>query len=471
MIRNNNILLAIFLVIDLFIVLVTFVVVVLYNFNFNWPETIMPTYYLLAQLVGILWFLSSIIFKTYKEDRGSSIMPGIWKIVFASLASIFLLITILFLIKNHSYSRIIILSNTLLTFLLLAIWHVIRHSLLTSYRRRGFNYLRVLLIGEGVTAERIYEHVKKHPENGYKIEEYVNNNYHPPLNSSNIEHALITSLSKRINIDDIICTIPLPFSMDLEKIILEADNIGARVKLVSDFLTPLQKRHKLQMLDGIPIINVRHEPLRSNLNLFIKRFFDIIISSTVLLFLFPLILPMISLIIIFDTRRNPFFIQKRVGISGKFFNCIKFRTMKNDGKYIDKSNPENDNASITESINDPRITRIGSFLRKYNLDEVPQFINVFINQMSLVGPRPHMVLEDNQITQLIKRYKVRQYVKPGITGWAAINGYRGGTTNLELMQKRIDYDIWYLENWTLWLDIKICAKTLWNLVRQKNMGH
>ena len=145
--------------------------------------------------------------------------------------------------------------------------------------------------------------------------------------------------------------------------------------------------------------------------------------------------------------------------------------MKTEGNHIDYSNPEYGKASITESINDPRITRIGSFLRKSNLDEIPQFYNVFIGQMSLVGPRPHMVSEDNKITRLIQRYKVRQYIKPGITGWAAINGYRGGTTNLYLMQKRIDHDIWYLENWSLWLDVKICAKTLWNLVRQKSVGH
>ncbi len=145
--------------------------------------------------------------------------------------------------------------------------------------------------------------------------------------------------------------------------------------------------------------------------------------------------------------------------------------MKKNESQTNNTTSDKDYPQITESDLDPRITPIGKFLRKYNLDEIPQFFNVLSGQMSVVGPRPHMVSEDKQITQLIQRYKVRQYIKPGITGWAAIKGFRGGTSNLDLMQKRIDHDIWYLENWSLWLDVKICAKTLWNLVRQKNIGH
>lgn len=469
--RYNKLLHPAFFVIDLFIVIITFLTVVLFKFDFNWPTFAVPTYLLLGELVGIFWILNSIIFKTYQEDPGNSLILEIRKLVFASLASVFLITSFLFIIKDHFYSRIIISSHAILSFLLLAIWHAIRHSILTSYRRRGLNFVRVLLIGEGITSERIHNHIRHHPEEGYRIEEYVNNNNHPSLNSSEIEHELITTLSESIKIDEIILTVPLPLSMNLEMLILEADNIGTRVSLGLDHIISLHKRYNLQEFDGIPIINIRHEPLRSKFNLVIKRVFDIIISSLAILLIFPLVLPFVSLIIIFYTKENPFFSQQRIGISGTKFNCIKFRTMKLEESIMSNPKSEYDNGSVTESANDLRITKIGGFLRKSNLDELPQFINVIMNQMSLVGPRPHMVSEDIRITQLIQRYKVRQYIKPGITGWAAINGYRGGTTNLELMQKRIDYDIWYLENWTIWLDVMICAKTLWNLIRLKNMGH
>ena len=180
--------------------------------------------------------------------------------------------------------------------------------------------------------------------------------------------------------------------------------------------------------------------------------------STIILSLFYWWFYVVVGILIKLTSRGPVIIkQKRIGIDGIEFFCLKFRTM-----FSDKS-AEIGYSHLTEK-DDSRITYIGRLLRKSNLDELPQFINVFVGEMSVVGPRPHMVSEERKIVDKIKKYRIRRFVKPGITGWAAIHSFRGGTENMGLMQKRVDYDLDYIGNWTLWKDIKISAITFWQML-------
>jgi putative colanic acid biosynthesis UDP-glucose lipid carrier transferase len=181
-----------------------------------------------------------------------------------------------------------------------------------------------------------------------------------------------------------------------------------------------------------------------------KRAFDVVFSSAVILFIFSWLLPLLSIIIKLNSKGPVFFVQQRTGINNKTFNCIKFRTMKVNQEADTKQAVKNDN----------RITSIGNFLRKYNIDELPQFFNVLVGNMSVVGPRPHMLKHTEQYSALIEYYKVRHFVKPGITGWAQVNGYRGLTDELWKMQKRVEYDMEYLENWNFLWDIKIIVKTL-----------
>ncbi|HBU45501.1 MAG TPA: undecaprenyl-phosphate glucose phosphotransferase, partial [Porphyromonadaceae bacterium] len=181
-----------------------------------------------------------------------------------------------------------------------------------------------------------------------------------------------------------------------------------------------------------------------------KRAFDVVFSSAVILFIFSWLLPLLSIIIKLNSKGPVFFVQQRTGINNKTFNCIKFRTMKVNQEADTKQAVKNDN----------RITSIGNFLRKYNIDELPQFFNVLVGNMSVVGPRPHMLKHTEQYSALIEYYKVRHFVKPGITGWAQVNGYRGLTDELWKMQKRVEYDMEYLENWNFLWDIKIIVMTL-----------
>lgn len=207
---------------------------------------------------------------------------------------------------------------------------------------------------------------------------------------------------------------------------------------------------KIESARFFEMFNPQQIPL-DNLTLRLqKRAFDVIFSSAVILFIFTWLVPILSIIIKLNSKGPVFFVQQRTGINNKTFNCIKFRTMKVNNEANTKQAVKNDN----------RITSIGNFLRKYNIDELPQFFNVLMGNMSVVGPRPHMLKHTEQYSALIESYKVRHFVKPGITGWAQVNGYRGLTDELWKMQKRVEYDMEYLEKWNFLWDIKIIVMTL-----------
>lgn len=195
------------------------------------------------------------------------------------------------------------------------------------------------------------------------------------------------------------------------------------------------------------------------LNRFVKRTFDIVFSLAFLLTLFPVIFVVVALVIKITSPGPVFFVQERTGKKGKTFKCLKFRTMK-----------VNKDADTVQAVkNDPRVTRFGAFLRKSNIDELPQFINVLIGDMSIVGPRPHMLKHTVEYSALIEKYMLRHLAKPGITGWAQVNGYRGETKELYQMEKRVEYDVWYIENWSFFLDLKIIYLTVANMIKgEKN---
>ena len=182
---------------------------------------------------------------------------------------------------------------------------------------------------------------------------------------------------------------------------------------------------------------------------------DIAVSLFVIVFFLSWMVPIFALLIFIESGESVFFKQLRTGKNKKSFYCLKFRSMK--------SNKDADLKQATE--NDARVTRLGRFIRKTSLDEFPQFINVFKGEMSLVGPRPHMLKHTTDFSKIVDDYMVRQFLKPGITGWAQINGYRGEITNPEQIKMRVDKDLWYLENWNLWLDIQILFLTVYYVLR------
>lgn len=212
---------------------------------------------------------------------------------------------------------------------------------------------------------------------------------------------------------------------------------------------------KVEFFDDLPVLLLKGEPLFRLRNKILKRIFDVVFSSLVILLIFPWLFPIIAILIKLESKGPVLFIQDRSGYKGGAFSCFKFRTMT--------VNNDADNKQATK--HDARITKIGSFLRKSSLDEFPQFINVFLGQMSVVGPRPHMLKHTEDYSKLIGIFMIRHQVKPGITGWAQVNGYRGPTEQLEQMENRVKSDVWYVENWSFWLDVKCIFYTVFNVIK------
>ena len=206
-------------------------------------------------------------------------------------------------------------------------------------------------------------------------------------------------------------------------------------------------------MEDIPLIARREEPLRKNKNKMIKRIFDLIFSLFVLILIFPWVFILVAIMIKIQSPGPIFFLQERTGLDGKIFKCIKFRSMR--------VNDDADEVQATKD--DPRKFPFGDFMRKTNIDEIPQFINVFVGDMSVVGPRPHMLKHTAEYSKLINHFMVRHFAKPGITGLAQVSGFRGETRYIDQMEGRVKKDIEYIENWTFLLDLKIIVKTITNM--------
>ncbi|MEJ7913320.1 MAG: exopolysaccharide biosynthesis polyprenyl glycosylphosphotransferase, partial [Chitinophagaceae bacterium] len=225
--------------------------------------------------------------------------------------------------------------------------------------------------------------------------------------------------------------------------------------IVPDLGFFVKKQMHVDYLNEIPVLSVRKEPLQDLDNRIRKRIFDIVVSSVVLVFILSWLIPILSLLIKLNSKGPVFFAQPRTGKNNKEFLCIKFRSMK-----------VNTQADLQQaSRNDQRITGLGRFLRRTSLDEFPQFLNVLKGDMSIIGPRPHMLKHTDEYSRLVGKYMVRQFLKPGISGWAQVNGYRGETQTLEQMEGRVDHDIWYLENWSLMFDLRIMFLTVFNTAK------
>jgi Undecaprenyl-phosphate glucose phosphotransferase len=265
--------------------------------------------------------------------------------------------------------------------------------------------------------------------------------------------------SKQYEVTEIFSTIAPEQQSGIYKLISDADQACIRFRIVPDFNHFIRKPVHLDYLKDIPVLSLRKEPLDDVGNRIKKRLYDLVISSLVIVFILSWLFPIIALLIWLDSRGPIFFIQQRSGKNGKTFNCIKFRSMR--------VNKESNEKQATK--NDSRVTKLGAFLRKSNLDEMPQFFNVFMGDMSIVGPRPHMLKHTDDYSKLLNKYMVRHFLKPGITGWAQIHGYRGEIKHMQDISNRVEYDLWYLENWSLWLDTRIILMTAFNMVKgEKN---
>ena len=317
---------------------------------------------------------------------------------------------------------------------------------------------KVLIIGYNQTAKKLVNYLEKGSMNteivGYcdedeNIQELTN---YPVV--SRISNAM-KYCSVHGNITEIYSTVSPEQNNCLYQLMREADERCIRFKIIPDLNYYIKLPVHIDYFKNLPVLSVRKEPLEDVVNGIKKRIFDLCVSGVVILFILSWLMPLIGFLIWLEDRGPIFFIQPRSGKNNKHFNCLKFRSMRVNGEANSKQ----------ATRNDDRITRIGKILRSTSLDEFPQFLNVFMGDMSIVGPRPHMLKHTDEYSKTIKQFMVRQFVKPGITGWAQINGYRGEIKKIDDIKKRVEYDLWYVENWSLWLDAKILFLTFYKILK------
>ncbi len=367
----------------------------------------------------------------------------------------------LFFNKDSQISRLFlisILASFAISLLINRFLHLAMHQFFQS---KDHIVRKVMIIGYNDRAKKLATYLEQEPIKteivGFCEEEANVNELSVYPIVGGIGDAI--KASKQYEVTEIFSTIAPEQQSGIYKLINEADQACIRFRIVPDFNHFIRKPVHLDYLKDIPVLSLRKEPLDDMGNRIKKRLYDLAISSLVIIFILSWLVPIVSLLIWLDSRGPIFFIQQRSGKNGKTFNCIKFRSMK--------VNKESNEKQATK--NDSRITKLGAFLRKSNLDEMPQFFNVWMGDMSIVGPRPHMLKHTDDYSKLLNRYMVRHFLKPGITGWAQIHGYRGEIKNIQDISNRIEYDLWYLENWSLWLDTRVILMTAFNMAKgEKN---
>lgn len=357
----------------------------------------------------------------------------------------------------------VVLSRTYMLFygvlfVTLFVFHICGNWLLKKYRRRGYNYTRVVIVGTGPTARRLFDSMEHDAGFGYRVLGFFDDNP-----SDDFYSGVVYPLSELAdfvagrNVRQIFYTLSGQNEAHRLAVKIADDNV-ADFYYVPQIPPTLSRRFELHNIGSVPVLSVMRNPLKNPLNRGLKRTFDLAVSSVFLCF-YPLIYIPVAIAIKLSSPGPVYFKQERTGYLGNSFECLKFRTMR--------VNANADKVQATK--NDSRKTRVGDFLRRTSLDELPQFINVWKGDMSVVGPRPHMLKHTEEYTKIVDRYMVRHAVKPGITGWAQVNGYRGLTDEVWKMERRVEHDVWYIENWTFLLDIKIMIRTVLNALQgEKN---
>lgn len=338
-------------------------------------------------------------------------------------------------------------------FIAISGWWVLSRQLLKLYRTRGFNFKRVIVIGGGTVGVRLIDEMLADQGYGYHIVGFFDDN--PRSRSVTAYQGTLADVEQFVKthlVDEMFCAVPDDGNQQVATMIRIADNNAVDFYYVPQFGRTVTRQFELSSVGDVPILAVHPYPLKNPINRFVKRAFDLLFS-TIALILSPIVVIPIAIGIKLSSPGPVFFVQQRTGYRGRAFNCYKFRTMRVNG--------ESDTRQASKG--DPRVTRFGNFLRHTSLDELPQFYNVWLGEMSIVGPRPHMVAQTEMYSELIDKYMLRHTIKPGITGWAQVRGFRGQTEELWQMEKRVEYDVWYAENWSLFLDLKIIVRTIWNV--------
>ena len=397
------------------------------------------------------WIILSFFSKFYEVYRYTREIT-IVSLIFRQL----LFFTLLVFAFSGFYQELNIQPKTifryvLFVFILIALLKFTMYYLLQKYRTAfGGNYRLTVILGKNKQTGSLENFFNKNPEYGYIHKKTFN-----VKDKDNFDLDACFNFIKEEVIDEIYCSISELSNSQMHRVVDFCDNNLKILKFLPDNKDIYSKKLKYEYYDYIPILSLRNIPLEDSANLFFKRSFDILFSSIVIVFLLSWLTPIIAILIKLESKGPIFFKQSRNGFNYKEFDCYKFRSM----------NPNKDAHLYQATKGDRRVTRIGKLIRKTSIDELPQFFNVLFGDMSVVGPRPHMVSHTNMYAKRIDKFMVRHFVKPGITGLAQTSGFRGEVESDKDIIGRVKYDIFYIENWSILLDLKIIFKTFRNTIK------
>lgn len=424
------------------------------------------TMFVLLLLSNILWFFYASMSEFYSDFFTRPFAYQFTNIIKSAVVQALLAVTFIFLVKETLFTRNFIILFTALILFFISIRTIVFKKTLNSLRKKGKNVRNLLIIGAGEVAENFKRMISSNPDLGYKFYGFLDSILQKESTSIIGSVSDLNAVLESKEVDEVVIALPEDSSGRLEELIRICNINAVKVHIIPDYLKFLGNRFEASTMGNFPIITAREEPLNEANRRFVKRLFDIIFSLFVIIFVLSWLFPLIALLIKINSPGPVLFIQERFGVKNKKFRCYKFRTMTSSNEGADKFRP------LTED--DPRITGIGKFLRRTNIDELLQFVNVLKGDMSVVGPRPHAITFDAEYEKIFEEIKMRYNVKPGITGWAQIHGLRGDVPdkeeNKKRLRKRMEYDLWYIENWSFKLDMQIIFMTVWQMISGESRG-
>ena len=426
---------------------------------------VLPPQVYFAALIPIVpaYLLLYWAFHLYEPKRTHSKRAELWHICQACAVGLMLLTSILFAFRRSGYfgnfSTRMLVAFSIIDITLTTIERFGIRYILSRLRRKGFNQKHVMLVGFSDASDQFIDACRRNPDWGYHIYGIVDDiaevgegykGVRVVGRISELEHILAQN-----TIDEIAITLPLAAYAKLDGIVHVCEKSGVHTKFIPDYNNIIHSKPVTEDMDGLPVINIRNVPLTDPVKATAKRAVDICGALVGIILFSPIMLVVATLIKL--TSPGPIiFKQERVGLHNKPFMMYKFRSMVQQTEADEKKG--------WTVPGDPRVTRVGRFIRKTSIDEFPQFFNVLAGQMSLIGPRPERTQFVEMFKEEIPRYMIKHQVRPGMTGWAQVNGLRGDTSIYE----RVKYDIWYIENWTMSLDVKILFLTIFKGFVNKN---
>lgn len=415
------------------------------SWKYNGPE---PSYFLVFILV---WMVITILRKDYRWERTSRYENLFGKLV-GSLVWFLVIVAILWvpvLMEANRTAYFGVMSLSL--FVCVSLYRIGTFLVLKKYRAKGYNFRNAVIFGKSEIGEKLAKVLERRRDFGIRFMGQYDFNSEIMYNKASMKSFFEDAVSKQI---DIIYINELTNTEAVKKLIDLADEHYIKIKVIPGDALQLEKNLSFSRYGDLFVININEIPLDNVVNRLLKRSFDLFFSFLVTVFILSWMIPLVGLLIKLESKGSIFFIQERNGVNNRVFKCLKFRSMTpND--YADQ---------LQASKNDPRITRIGAFLRRTSLDEMPQFINVLMGDMSIVGPRPHTVPMNKVFRSQIEKYNSRHQIKPGITGLAQVRGFRGEIEHPFQIRSRFKLDYFYIKNWSIWLDLKICFGTFHELI-------